>query len=421
MDYPVSKGVPENLLPHVADHVDRIRDFLESFDDWVLDRQMELTSIPAPPFHETTRGIRMAELMEEVGLVAVGADGEGNVRGWLPATGAPRDSLAGAGQSDCQDPLPGPAPLVISAHLDTVFPPGTNVSVVVEGERILAPGISDDGRGLAALLATAKAFSSLQLPLSRPVLFVATVGEEGPGNLRGVRHLFRPGQEASRASGFISLDGVGMDRIIHRGVGSTRLRITLQGPGGHSWMDFGLCNPIHALGGIVSRAAAIPLPEPPQTSLTIARWGGGTSINAIPREAWIEVDMRSEGANELGALEDELRRICAEEVGHGADSTTRGDGLELRIDDLGRRPAGSTEASNRLVQAAVEATRKLGQEPKLIASSTDANLPMSLGIPAVTLGAGGRGGKVHTVEEWFENENGPEGILRAVLTVLLFR
>jgi acetylornithine deacetylase/succinyl-diaminopimelate desuccinylase-like protein len=388
----------------LAEQLEAARSFLNSIDRWVLERQMELTAIPAPPFHEAARGTRMAELMEEVGIRDVVTDEVGNVQGSLSPDGPP----------------PKGSPLILSAHLDTVFPPDTEVSVRSEGSRILAPGICDDARGLAALLATARTLAALGRPLQRELLFVATVGEEGPGDLRGVRHLFREGGEAIKASGFISLDGVGTDRIIHRGVGSTRLRITLEGPGGHSWMDFGLPNPIHTLGAVVAQAAAMPLPETPQATLTVARWEGGTSINSIPREAWIEVDLRSEDATQLEALEEALRRVAAEELEEAGDTAPQGKGLTLRIDELGRRPAGATDASHPLVQAALEATRQLGPEPKLIASSTDANLPMSLGIPAITLGAGGRGGKIHTVEEWYENERGPEGILRAVLTILLF-
>jgi acetylornithine deacetylase/succinyl-diaminopimelate desuccinylase-like protein len=417
MSVPVTNSKAEPPEGPLARNFEDAHAFLCSVDGWVLERQKELTSIPAPPFHEGARGARMAELMEEAGLQEVRTDQVGNVLGNLPAQGFPAGTGPGAEYS-C--PPSGDGPLILSAHLDTVFPPETDIQLKVEGARISAPGICDDGRGLAALLAVARTMTTLQLPLSREVRFVATVGEEGPGNLRGVRHLFRAGQDASRASGFISLDGVGLDRIIHVGVGSTRLRITLEGPGGHSWMDFGLPNPIHALGQVVVRANSIPLQEDPRTTLTIARWGGGTSINSIPRQAWVELDLRSEGTHELETLERGLRMAVDEELQPGRKASARKEKLALRIQDLGRRPAGATDLSHPLVQAAIEATRMLGQEPALIASSTDANLPMSLGIPAITLGAGGRGGKIHTVEEWYENENGPEGILRAVLTALLF-
>ncbi len=362
----------------------------------------------------------MAELMEEVGLEGVRTDRVGNVLGALPSGRLLSHRGSGAEGVEACDLPSDEGPLILSAHLDTVFPAETDIELKVVGARISAPGICDDGRGLAALLAVARTMTTLQLPLSREVRFVATVGEEGPGNLRGVRHLFRAGQEATRASGFISLDGVGLDRIIHKGVGSTRFRITFEGPGGHSWMDFGLPNPIHALGQVVVRASSFPLREDPRTTLTIARWGGGTSINSIPHQAWVELDLRSEGPDELEALEKDLRKAIVEELELVKKGSRRKERLTLRIQDLGRRPAGATDPSHPLVQAAMEASRMLGQEPALVASSTDANLPMSMDIPAITLGAGGRGGKIHTAEEWFENENGPEGILRAVLTALLF-
>jgi acetylornithine deacetylase/succinyl-diaminopimelate desuccinylase-like protein len=423
MDGRIINSEMQEKLGLLAPRLEEARTFLESIDDWVIQRQIELTSIPAPPFQEAARGIRMAELMEEVGLKEVKTDEAGNVIGRFKSDRSHRShgvAPSGAVAPGKILPRSGMGPLILSAHLDTVFAPGTDITIKTDGARVSAPGICDDGRGLTAILAAAKTLSALRHSLSRDVLFVATVGEEGPGNLRGVRHLFRKGQEAAEAAGFISLDGVGADRIIHRGVGSVRLRITLEGSGGHSWMDFGLANPIHVLGRVVARAGSIPLPEDPRTSLTVARWGGGTSINAIPQAAWIEVDLRSEGPRQLEKLEESLRNICAEEPEVCDDSSSRREGLALRIQDLGRRPAGATDPSHPLVQAAVEASRSLGQEPTLLASSTDANLPMSLGIPAITLGAGGRGGRIHTEEEWFENENGPEGILRAVLTVLLF-
>jgi acetylornithine deacetylase/succinyl-diaminopimelate desuccinylase-like protein len=373
---------------------------VQEIDPWVLEVQKELTAIPAPSFEEGPRGERMAELFREVGLRAVRADEVGNV-------------LA-------EGPEAPTSPFVISAHLDTVFPPGTDVTPRTVDALIRAPGIADDGRGLAALLALARVLSSVELPLPFPVLFVATVGEEGIGNLRGVRHLFRNGGPGSDARGFISLDGVGLDRIITRGVGSTRLRVTLRGPGGHSWTDWGLPNPIHTLGRIVTDLEELPIPSTPRTTATVARWGGGRSINAIPQEAWVEVDLRSEGSEALERLEEAFSRRCQEAV-----SRTRvpegesGDVLKLEITELGRRPAGTTPPESPLVRRAIQATRACGVEPQLASSSTDANVPMALGIPAITLGAGGKAGGIHTLDEWYSNSKGPEGILRALYTLLL--
>ncbi len=383
-------------------------DYLEALDAWVLERQVELSAIPAPPFGEGPRGERMAALLGSAGLVAVRSDAAGNVLAELPAT--LEDRLRA-------EPSP---PLVLSAHLDTVFPPGTAVTPRRTGDVIRGPGICDDGRGLAGLLALARALVELPLSLPFPVLFAATVGEEGAGNLRGGRYLFREGGEARRARGFISLDGIGLERIIVRGVGSTRLRIGIRGPGGHSWTDWGLPNPIHVLGRVVAGAQDLSVPSSPRSTLTVARWGGGRSINAIPQEAWLEVDLRSEGAGALQALEQGLLEICARETEcAGAAGGEEGRRLELEVEELGRRPSGSTDPSHPLVGAAMQATRAVGVDPQLAASSTDANVPMALGIPALTLGVGGVGGGIHTLEEWYRNEGGSKGVLRALLTLLL--
>lgn len=387
--------------------------FLESINPWILDRQSELTGIPAPPFGEKLRGERMAEWFAEVGLEGVSIDRVGNVSGTI---GAARGAVVGEDALGAAE-----RPLILSAHLDTVFPPDTPIHPVRTGERIEAPGISDDGRGLAAVLALARTLTHLPIHLPFPILFVATVGEEGPGNLRGVRHLFGDPPDTRQALGFISLDGVGLDRIIHRGVGSTRFRVTLTGQGGHSWTDFGRPNPIHALGRIVSSAQGLALPEQPKTTLTVARWGGGTSINSIPQEAWAEFDLRSESGEALRRVEEDLRRLWAEEARGGGRPVAPDRGLSLQTEEIGRRPAGATDPSAPLVRAAQEATRLLNEEPRLISSSTDSNVPMALGIPAITMGAGGVGGGIHTKGEWYEDRKGTEGILRALLTLLLLR
>jgi acetylornithine deacetylase/succinyl-diaminopimelate desuccinylase-like protein len=304
-------------------------------------------------------------------------------------------------------------PFIVSAHLDTIFPAGTDVSPRREGGLIRAPGIADDGRGLAALLALGRVFRELEISLPYPLLFVATVGEEGAGDLRGVRYLFRPEELGGDVAGFVSLDGVGLDRIVTTGVGSRRLRLTVRGPGGHSWTDFGAPNPVHILAAIVARTRTISLPSDPRTTLTFARCGGGTSINALPREAWAEVDLRSEKEEEVEEVERGVLEVARDEV------RRNGERVELDVAELGHRPAGGTAPSSRLIRAADEATRLLGVEPVLVSSSTDANVPMALGVPAITMGAGGEAGGIHTTDEWYRNRNGPAGILRAALTLLL--
>jgi acetylornithine deacetylase/succinyl-diaminopimelate desuccinylase-like protein len=370
-------------------------------DDQTLAHQIGLTEIPAPPFGEEPRGLRMAELLEEAGLADVRRDAVGNVFALRP----------GIGDGE---------PLVLSAHLDSVFPAGTDVAVRVEGNLLRAPGVSDDARGLAALVAVARALSKSGVTTRLPILFAATVGEEGSGDLRGVRHLFGADGVASSASGFISLDGAGLKFVVTRGLGARRFRVVLRGPGGHSWIDWGAPNPIHALGRAVGALAAWPTPIDPTLSLTVARWGGGTSVNAIPAEAWAELDFRSESIRHLDDGEERLRavldRSLAEENSGVADQDRR---LRVEVTVVGQRPAGVTALDSPLVEAALAATRAAGVEPEVTASSTDANLPMSLGIPAITLGAGGSAGDIHTTDEWYRNSDGPLGIQRALQTVLL--
>ncbi len=371
-------------------------------DEQTLADQIALTEIPAPPFGEETRGRRMATLLDEAGLANVHQDAAGNVIALRPGT------------EDRE-------PLVLSAHLDTVFPVGTDVTVRVDGDVLRAPGISDDARGLAALVAVARALAKAGITTRRPILFAATVGEEGSGDLRGVRHLFRPGGGAAAAAGFISLDGAGLTYVVTRALGARRFRVGLHGRGGHSWIDWGAPNPIHALGRAVGALSAWPKPTDPVLSLTVARWGGGTSVNAIPSEAWADLDLRSESSRRLDEGEERLRAVLKRAVAEENSGVTGQDGrLHLEMTMVGHRPTGATDLDSPLVEAALGATRAAGVEPQITAASTDANLPMSLGIPAITLGAGGSAGAVHTTDEWYRNEDGPAGIQRALHTVLLF-
>ena len=379
--------------------VERARSRIYGDDARTVREQIELTEIPSPPFGEGPRGRRMAELMAASGLKQVSIDEVGNVLGcWGPADGAP---------------------LVLSAHLDTIFPAGTDVRVRRDGDRLVGPGISDDGRGLAALLAVARALTSDGPPLARPLLFAATVGEEGEGDLRGARHLFRDGSTARGAAGFVSLDGAGISRIVSGGLGSRRFRLTVKGPGGHSWVDWGMPNPIHALAHAVADFTDLALATDPRTTLSVGRWGGGTSVNSIPQDAWVELEVRSQSLPELNRLDARIRagaERALTQVNRGADGRGR---AELTLSVIGDRPAGRTDAGQPLVGAAVAATEAVGGIPELAVSSTDANIPMSLGIPAITLGAGGEAGHAHTSDEWYRNEGGPEGIVRALLIVLL--
>jgi acetylornithine deacetylase/succinyl-diaminopimelate desuccinylase-like protein len=287
--------------------------------------------------------------------------------------------------------------------------------------------VSDDARGLAALLATVRALVALTAAdagLRMPLLLVGSVGEEGIGDLRGMRALFGPGGAGAEARGFISLDGAGVARVISSGVGSRRFRVEVTGPGGHSWVDWGRANPIQILGRAIAALDALPLPA--GCTLNVGRIQGGTSINAIPTEAWMEVEVRSEDEDQLGALEAELRQRVEDAMDGGragdAAPPVTADGepaARLSLDRIGQRPGGRTPMGAPLVRAAVAATRAVAGFAEVGASSTDANLPMSLGIPAITLGAGGEAGDAHTPREWYRNRKGPDGVVRALLTLLV--
>jgi acetylornithine deacetylase/succinyl-diaminopimelate desuccinylase-like protein len=309
--------------------------------------------------------------------------------------------------------------VLVAAHLDTVFAAGTEVAPRHEGERIHAPGITDNARGLAGMLAVARLLAGWELRPRRPVIFVGTVGEEGPGDLRGVKHLLREGSPLRDAAAFIALDGSGLRRIVHRAIGSRRLRVELRGPGGHSWADRGAPNPIAALGAAVAAVRALPLPEPARTTCTVARIGGGTSINAIPSGAWMELDLRSDAHGVLGRVEAEVRAVVERAL--EAENRARRDGsepLEATLTLIGDRPSGETSSRDPLVREAQALTLGLGQKPELVGSSTDANVPMALGIPSIAIGVGGDSGGIHTTGEWYSNENGALGVERALLIIL---
>jgi acetylornithine deacetylase/succinyl-diaminopimelate desuccinylase-like protein len=253
----------------------------------------------------------------------------------------------------------------------------------------------------------------------RPVVFVGTVGEEGAGDLRGVKRLFGEGGEMRGAHAFIALDGSGLRRIVHRAIGSRRLRVEVRGPGGHSWADRGAPNPIAALGAAVAQIGALALPEPTRTALTVARIGGGTSINAIPDGAWMELDMRSEAPGVLPRLEESVRAVLARVADHENAARRQGTGaLGHAVTVIGDRPSGITQPREALVRAAGDITYGLGQKPELVGSSTDANVPMALGIPSIAIGVGGDSGGIHTTDEWYSNENGALGVERALLIIL---
>jgi tripeptide aminopeptidase len=397
------KTAPLQTLRQLAT-VPEVEQALRFFDTnaaAITEEQIRICSVPATPFGEQERAEYLADRFRELGLSDVSIDDEGNCLGLF------------AGRS--ASPL-----IVVSAHLDTVFAKGTDFTVHRNGERLLAPGIADDGCGLVALIAIIQALRATQIKLEGSILFVGTVGEEGEGNLRGVRHLFTKGSWAKRKiDAFLSFDGPGMDRITNRALGSRRYRVEVAGPGGHSWGDFGLPNPVHALGRAISRLAAYPVPRDPRTTFNVGSIEGGTSVNAIPSHAAMEVDLRSAGDAELRRLDAFFRRAMKEATEEENAIRRPGDPpLKLQLNLIGERPSGETPADSRLVKLAIEATRLLGVEPRLDQSSTDSNLPISLGIPAVTLGAGGTSGASHTLAEWYDPRDRDKGLKRGLLVML---
>ena len=347
-----------------------------------------LTEIPAPPFKEAKRAAAYRDMLRQAGLADVEIDAEGNAMGLYRGTGAPG----------------GPV-IVIAAHLDTVFPEGTAVKVRRQGDRLLAPGIGDDTRSLAVLLAYARAMKSNAIRTRHDILFVGNVGEEGPGDLRGVRYLFTKGKYKGRIKAFFSMDGTDAARIVNGGVGSKRYRVTYRGPGGHSYGAFGLVNPMAAMSQAVVDFYKIKVPASPKTTYAASVTGGGTSVNSIPNEVFMEFDMRSEDPAELAKVERQFTSIVKSSADseNAARSTREGKVVpELKL--IGDRPAGGTPASAEIVRIATSVMEANGLAPRPSSSSTDANLPMSLGIPAITIGSGGKGGRAHSLDEWIDVE-----------------
>jgi len=399
------------LLAH--ERIRAARHHLERTEEITLARQAALSAVPAPTGAEGRRAARVAELFREVGLQDVLIDEVGNVRGWT----------AGAGGSGKRD---GAGPVVLAAHLDTVFGPDVNVAVERRGRRLRGPGISDNARGLAALVAVAEAVVAARVPAARPILFAATVGEEGSGDLRGVKYLLNgkdvgaphavPLQQPPIA--FIALDGAGLERVVHRALGSKRYHVTYRGPGGHSWAAFGVANPANAVGRAVALLADLPPSSPPapRTTCAVVRLGGGTGLNSIPQDAWLDLDLRSEDPKALAALDATVRatleRALSDENHRRAAATAP---LTLERQLVGDRPSGVTPRAHPLVRAAVAANRALGRDAELASASTDANVPIALGVAAIALGAGGQAGDAHLATEWYENTDGALGLVRALL------
>ena len=406
---PVSSATAQTIEPEYLEEMEvltaqqPVRNALsrvEDLDPWGMDLLVELTEIPAPPFMEEVRAARFAELLRETGADSVWIDAEGNAVGLRRGRGGGRTVAFGG-------------------HLDTVFPEGTDVTVRMRGDTLYAPGVGDDTRGLVVVLTVLRAMEEANVETSDDVLFVGTVGEEGLGDLRGMKYLFREGADPIDA--WIEIDGGGLTRLVTRGLGSVRYRVTFSGPGGHSWGAFGMANPAHAMSravGFFQDAADTLTRTGPPTSYNVGRIGGGTSVNAIPAESWMEVDMRSESPESLVRIERAF--IDAMNRGLESENTLRREGpaLEVELDRIGDRPSGELPPSTPVIQRTLAATAQFDVPTRLARSSTNSNLPISLGIPAITLGRGGVGGSGHAPGEWWINEDGHLAIQRALLVVV---
>jgi acetylornithine deacetylase/succinyl-diaminopimelate desuccinylase-like protein len=385
----VTSSLRAQDVARIAAHPD-VRAMLDSIrarNAWTLDQQVALCEIPAPSFKETVRGAAYKAAFERVGLANVHVDAVGNVIG----------ERRGMGN--------GPT-VVLAGHLDTVFPEGTDVHVKREGTRLTGRGIGDDCRGLTVVLSVARALQASNVQTPGTIIFVGNVGEEGAGNLRGTRNLFAK-ELAGRIDYFISVDGLGSD-LTRSAVGSDRYHVTYKGRGGHSYGAFGSPNPAHALGRAIAAIADFKVPSSPKTTFNVGVIRGGTSVNSIPFEASMDVDLRSESAQALATEDAQLQRALRQalEAENGRWPKAK-DKLSLAIDTIGLRPAGSQADTVRIVRVATEAAKALGWTPKLNTSSTDANIPIGLGKPGITIDGGGTGGGEHGLDEWYDD--GPHG------------
>jgi len=367
---------------------------IERNEPRMLEEQIRVCQIPAPPFHEEVRGREFERLFQRAGLKDVRIDHAGNVIGIRPGRSARPN-------------------LVFAAHLDTVFPDGTDVKVTRDGAVLKGPGIGDDCRGLAVLLGMIAALDDAHVETPGTITFVADVGEEGLGDLRGMKELFGVTLKG-QIDKFVSIDGIGLG-ITHIGVGSNRYRVTFKGPGGHSYGAFGMANPIQAMGRAIAKIDAFEVPAQPKTTFNVGRVGGGTSVNAIPFEAWMEVDMRSADPAALKALDDKFQAALHAAVEEENQRWHNRGPVSVSAELVGLRPAGQTPKDSPIVQTALAVSRALDIAETLHEGSTDANVPMNLGIPAITISGGGAGSGAHSLNETFDTRDSWRGTQRALL------
>jgi tripeptide aminopeptidase len=372
--------------------------------------QLDAARVPAPPFGETARGEWLQERFRALGLEDVCVDEVGNVFGV---------------RRDRAKPSPATKYTALSAHIDTVFPAGTPLNLRQQGSRLYGPGVSDNGAGTAALLAVAAALQSSKIALASPVLFIGNVGEEGEGDLRGMRHIFSLSQWKDSIRYSLILDGAGCDTIVAEALGSRRFEIIVRGPGGHSWSDFGMPNPIMVLGRAIQTFSQTSVPSSPKTTFNVGVIRGGTSVNSIPESASMRVDIRSTSMAEMERLEASLRRALEQAVEAESRASERrisaqkrSSGLSYEIVPIGNRPAGELDVNARILKVIRAVDAHLGNAAQIQRASTDANIPLSLGREAIAIGGGGIGGGAHTLQEWFDCTGRDLGLKRIFLTLL---
>ncbi len=368
--------------------------------------QLELSAIPGPPFQEAPRAEWLAKRFRELGLDDVHIDDAGNVLGVRPG--------------------PGDQYVALSAHIDTVFPAGTPLNIRHQGSRLYGPGVSDNGAGVTAMLAIAAGLQAAKMSLAMPMVFIGNVGEEGEGDLRGMRHIFAHPRWKAAIRYSLVLDGAGADTIVAEALGSRRFEIIVRGPGGHSWSDFGAPNPILALARTLHSFSQTSVPATPKTTFNVGVIRGGTSVNSIPESASMRVDIRSTSMAEMERLESILRHqleLAAAEEGRvserrGGSHRRSGGGLSYEVVPIGNRPAGELDTAARMMRVIRAVDAHLGNVAPVQRASTDANIPLSLGREAIAIGGGGTGGGAHTLQEWFDNSTRELGLRRILLTVV---
>jgi len=376
--------------------------FVEHAQD-LVERQVEVTSIPAPPFGERARAEWLAARFNEIGLGDVHLDGIGNVLAIRPGSGPERRYLA------------------ITAHLDTVFPSGTAVNVRREGTRLFGPGVSDNGAGITAVLGVASALQASGMQTILPVVFIGNVGEEGEGDVRGMRHLFADPHWRDAIEYTLVIDGAGTDTIVTEALGSRRFQVTVRGPGGHSWSDFGVVNPVVVLARAIEMFTRTAVPASPKTTFNIGSIEGGTSVNSIPQSATMKVDIRSAAAEQIDRLEralnESLERSIIAEPRHAFGGRAHS-GISLDVDVIGDRPAARLNPDSRMLAVVQAVDGHLDNTARSQRASTDANIPLSQGREAVAIGAGGMGGGAHTLQEWYDPTGRELGLRRILMSAL---